>query len=202
MKRLIALLAALILVPNSGFSFAHLWQIQEVYTNASGSVQFVELFDTTNGEGFLTSGDPTFKFLINGATVNTLTFSNSTATDGTGDLPSGTANHSFLIGTANMTALFGITPDYIIPANFFSKGAQNSVVFSNSGDTAGLANLPTDGLMSLNASTGGVNSQASATNFADLTRPIPEPTGAILVGAGLLVGILFIRNRRGLPVLR
>ena len=31
----------------------HLWQIQEVFTNASGSVQFIELWDNNPGETFM-----------------------------------------------------------------------------------------------------------------------------------------------------
>jgi hypothetical protein len=195
MKRLLALFAATILAPSSGFSFAHLWQIQEVYTNADGTVQFVEFFTNPPASSEVFMSGSTLRLEVNSVAQNTFTFPT--------DLESSTLNKTLLIGTANMTALFGITPDYVIPQNFFSKGANNTLVFSASNDRVSLANLPVDGTMSLNGQITNTsptatlaNSQASATNFGGVTRAIPEPTGSILVASGLFASILFMRKRR------
>ena len=202
MKRIVSLFGAtLLLAPGTAFSFAHLWEIQEIYTSANGSVQFVELFtDTGTGEIFM-SGQ-TLSWDINGAPQNTMTFSNATATDGSGDLSGSTLNKSVLIGTANLGTLYGIVPDYIIPANFLTRGATNSVIFSASGDRVNLANLPTDGIMSLNGlvhdpNNTAINSQATPTNFAGQTVTIPEPGTAALIAFGSVLSGFARRRRSG-----
>ena len=202
MKRIASLFVATwLLTPAPVLSFAHLWEIQEVYTNATGSVQFVEFF-TDSGSGEIFMSGQTLSWDINGAPQNTMTFSNATATDGTADLSGSTLNKSVLIGTANLATLYGIVPDYIIPANFLTRGAANSVIFSASGDRVNLANLPTDGIMSLNglvhnSTNTAINPQATPTNFAGDTVTIPEPgiAGLIVLG-GVLSGFAFARRRR------
>jgi serralysin len=202
MKRIASLFAAtLLLAPASAFSFAHLWEIQEIYTNATGSVQFVELFTDTGSSEIFLSGQ-TLSWDIGGVHQNTMTFSNATATDGSGDLSGSTLNKSVLIGTANLGTFYGIVPDYIIPANFLTRGAVNSVIYSASSDRVNLANLPTDGVMSLNGlvddpTSTAINSQATPTNFAGQTFTIPEPRIAGLIALGsVLSGLVFARRRR------
>jgi hypothetical protein len=149
----------------------------------------------------------TLSFQISAAPVNTMTFSNATATDGTGDLAGSTLGKTVLIGTANLFSLYGVNPDYIIPANFLSQGALNSVIFSASGDRVNLTNLPTNGVSSLDglttnfgqtAADTAINSQATPKNFAGQTATIPEPGTAacVVLGAGALAGITFARRRR------
>src|SRR4051794_19416990 len=99
----------------------HLWQVKEVFTNASGSVQFVEMFDSFSGEtsvsGFnLTANSDgiikTFKFPSN------LTHS----TPG-----------SLLIATTGFGSLSGaVTPDFTFDqsatpftGSFFNPNATN-----------------------------------------------------------------------------
>jgi serralysin len=206
MKRLTSFLAALLLAPASAFCFAHTWYIQEIYSNASGSVQFVEFFgNTLNGEDFLNG--QTLNFLVNGVTQNTMTFSNATATDGTGDLSGPTLNKTVLIGTANLATLYGVTPDYIIPGNFLATGALNRIVFSASGDQVNLTNLPTNGSSSLDglvnnfgttAADTAIQTFATPKNFAGQTATIPEPAtiGSVGFGAATLAGLIFLRRRR------
>ena len=206
MKRLASLLAAVVLAPASAFSFAHFWDIQEIYTNATGTVQFIEFFENTGGgEIFLSSAAP-IRFEINQVTVNSMAFTNATATDGTADLSGSTFNQTFLVATANFQSLYGFAPDYIIPANFFAAGALNTIEFPTGPDEVSLANLPTNGVMSLNGIPGNnlatatsINAQASPRNFAGQTAIIPEPgtTGCMIVGAGALGVLTFIRRRRG-----
>jgi serralysin len=206
MKRITSFLAAVFLAPASAFSFAHTWYIQEIYSNSSGSVQFVELFgDTLDGEIFMSGS--TLNFLVNGTTQKTMTFSNATATDGSGDLSGSTLNKTVLIGTANLTVLYGVTPDYIIPANFLATGGLNAVNFSASGDQVNLTNLPTNGFSSLDglvhnggttAADTSIQTFASPKNFAGQTAIIPEPAtiGSLGIGAAFLAGMIFLRRHR------
>jgi serralysin len=116
----------------------HLWKIQEVYSNADGSVQFIELIspNPSSNEHFV-SGHPIR--------------SNSRTFNLPNNLPSAaTSGRTFLVATPGFAQLPGaVTPDFTFPsANFFSTVADNlrfdtvdSFVF-----TAG--QLPTDGAMS------------------------------------------------------
>jgi serralysin len=204
MKTLASLVAAVFLVPVSAFSFAHTWAIQEIYTNADGSVQFIEFFTSFSSEDFMSN--QTLKFDINLMTQKTMTFNNASATDGTGDLSGSTTNKTVLIGTANLAALYGVTPDYIIPANFFAQGSLNSLVFSASGDRVNLTNLPTNGVSSLDGLVNNFGTTAAATavnpvgtpkNFTGQTANIPEPgtLGLVALGVGLM-GLIWGRRRK------
>jgi hypothetical protein len=201
MKRF-PLLAAVLFAPATGFSFAHTWFIQEVYSNPAGDVQFVEFFGNQLSSEFFLSGQ-TLHYDLNGVAQNTMTFSNATATSGNATLSGPTTlNKSFLVGTANLQSLYGIQPDYIISANFLSSGALKTLVFSASGDTVSLASLPTDGTTSLEAFFNNTNPfatstfpQATATNFAGQTAIVPEPATCALVGLAAFA-VTFIRRRR------
>ena len=170
----------------------HLFDIQEVYSNADGSVLFVELFTASSGQQFL--GGHSFTFEVGGTIQQTLSLSN---------LTSDTTNKTFLIGTSNLTTLYGITPDFVIPANFFVAGANNALNFGPGQDQVNLTLLPTDGVMSLNGlinNTGSssaatsINSQATPKNFAGQTVTIPEPSGNLLILTS--IGLLAFGRRR------
>jgi hypothetical protein len=89
----------------------HLWKIDEVFSSADGKVQFIELHDPANGESH--TGGKTIS-----SNENTFTFPANLPTDST-------ANMHFLIGTQSYAALPGaVTPDYIIPDNFFKPSGD------------------------------------------------------------------------------
>jgi hypothetical protein len=148
----------------SGRASFHLWDIKEIFSSDDGSVQFIELFTTSAGQGLLNNHQITAT--SDGVPV-TFNFNRNL----TG---ASTANRHFLLATASFGNLpGGVTPDYTIPANFFNPSAANiSINFAN-WDTVTLAGslLPTDGLMSLTDQSpagtqnllAGVN---SPTNFA------------------------------------
>src|SRR3954470_11539634 len=123
----------------------HLWQVKEVFSNADGSVQFVEMFDSFGGETF-TNG---FTLTANSdGNVKTFTFpSNISSTPA-----------SMLIATNGFGSLpGGVTPDFTfsqggVSGTFFNPNATNlSFTFSGSGDTMSFpgASLPKDGVHSL-----------------------------------------------------
>src|SRR3954467_11414905 len=103
MKTVVAfLLLAFANVPSAVATF-HLWDLNEVYSNADGSVQFVELSTTADGQEQL--GGQTITLTVPGAT-RTFTFGANLAS-------SATAHHSLLIGTDSLHTLYGIEPDYV-----------------------------------------------------------------------------------------
>ena len=207
MKTILSASAAVMLAPSGAFAFAHFWDIQEVYSNATGSVQFIEFFENTGGgEIFLGSALP-LRFEINQVTINSMPFTNATATDGSADLAGSTLNKTFLVATATFQSLYGFAPDYIIPANFLAAGALNTIEFPSGAtlEEVSLATLPLDGVMSLNGIPGNgsptatsINSQASPKNFAGQTVTIPEPgsLSTLALGGAALTGLAFMRRRR------
>ncbi len=170
--------AAAFSLSGSAHASFHLYDIQEVFSNSDGSVLFVELFTTSSGQQNLASH--TLRFEILAAIQNTLPLS-TLATD--------SANKAILIGTANLSTLYGITPDFVIPAQFFTPGPNNFLNFAEGTDRVNLTLLPTNGTSSLNgliadsgqtsASTS-VNAQATPRNYAGQTVTIPEPSMASL----------------------
>jgi hypothetical protein len=136
----------------------HLWKIDEVYSNASGTVQFIELDASTNG-GQQFVGGQTLK-------SNGHTFSFS------GNLPSDTTNKKFILATPGYFALTGV------PAADYNLGVNN--FFNVSGDTINYAGgistltftagqLPTDGLNSLNRTYGSSSFTVGSNSPTDFT---------------------------------
>ena len=86
----------------------HLFHINEVYSNANGTVQFIEFEGDANGQDEwaghkITSTD--------GVTTNTFNI--------TTNLPSETTtNMSVLVATQGFAELGIVTPDYIVPNGF------------------------------------------------------------------------------------
>jgi hypothetical protein len=170
----------------------HFWHISEVYSNADGSVQFIEMHNDFGGEGFI--ANLTLEARNAGATqTHTFTFS-----DNTDDLFE-TADKHVLIATDGFGSLPGaVAPDFMLPAGFlFIDGG--SLDYPASGDSISYAAMPTDGTTSL---TRDLSSHAlgpalnSPTNFAGQSGSVvPEPG----VGAAMVVGIgatLVVRRRR------
>ena len=188
-----SLIAAALAISGSARASFHLYDIQEVFSNGDGTVQFVELFTTAGGQQFLTGHALTFQ-------INT-TIQNSRSLS---QLPGDSANKTFLVGTANLGTLYGVTPDFVITANFFAAGINNFLNFAEGTDRVNLTLLPTNGTSSLNgqidnpvetSAATSVNALATPTNFAGQTATIPEPGAAALVV--LAIGMTSLRRRRG-----
>jgi hypothetical protein len=187
------LFAGLLGCSTSAQASFHLFDIQEVFSNGDGTVQFIELFTTFGSQQFL--GGHSVTFQTNGVTQQTLNLSN---------LGSDSANKAVLLGTSNLTTLYGVTPDFVIPTNFFAQGANNSINFGSGTDIVSLALLPVNGTSSLDgmvsdagtsSSNTAVNAQATPRNFAGQTATIPEPSGILLMG--LTATLTPLVRRRG-----
>lgn len=115
------------------------WIFAELFSNASGTVQFIEMADSFDGETFLQgisvqSGGHTFTFPSN--------------------LPLGTptAGHRLLLATPGYFELSGVPPaDYNLGVNGFFDPSGDTLVFSGGLDSIAFnaAQLPIDDLLAL-----------------------------------------------------
>ncbi|MEM7263728.1 MAG: hypothetical protein AAF488_17200 [Planctomycetota bacterium] len=144
---------------------SHLWQVNEAFSNADGTVQFIELRECCGSPG--ETGLAT-KWVASAASGMQFNFP--------GNLSGSTANQHLLLATAAFAALPGApTPDYIIPENFI--GLEEDVLtywmYGAATMTILPGDLPLDGVNSyFRDGTTGTN---SPTNFAGAT-------GSVVVG--------------------
>ena len=172
---------------------SHLWIVNELFSSADGTVQFVELWECcgSSGETFMAG-----KKVYSDATGHTFTFPSNLVGD--------TAFRYLLIGTPAFAATPGApTPDHIVPAGFFSMSGDTIRwhIYPNATLQFTNGQLPLDGTYSLNYDgTTGVN---SPTNWAGQYGSIAiasvpgMPFGWVvaLVGGALLVGVVVLRLR-------
>jgi hypothetical protein len=165
------LAVSLLGVPCAQAAF-HLWAIREVYTDSSGNLQFIELFDSSGSQNF-----------VNGMQIQVSNVGNTqthTFIIPGSPLSGNTLNHALLFGTSGLQAAGGPAPDYTIPNNFlFAAGGSISFFGANSGAYTA---LPTDG--SLSRTWGGGNAVNSPQNYSDQSGVVvvPEPTSLSLIG--------------------
>ena len=142
----------------------HGWAPVEAFSNADGTLQFVEMTTAGNGENQLTAAK------LDSTDLGTNAFKQYTFTD---LATTATGGRRLLIATSGFEAAFGIAPDYVIPDNFLTITAgdvwYNSTLTWSDG-------LPTDGWQSYNS--GGLVQAATPTNFAGATVTLTEPAEA------------------------
>lgn len=157
----------------------HTYRINEIYSNADGSIQFIELINgPIGGQSFWRGHDIS---VTQGSVVHRFDFDK--------DLPNtNTSNTTVLIATQAFANLGIVTPDYIVPANFLFTVGGGVVNFAGV-NTLSYTTLPTDGVLSLSSSqTTSVN---TPTNFAHATGTVVPPTFNVITGtagADTLVG--------------
>lgn len=141
------LVVTLMVWPQTARAAFHLWHVKEVFSNADGSVQFIELFNSFDGEQFV--ANHTLRAVSDGVVKNFLL---------PGNLPNtpSTANTHMLIATPAFASLPGaVTPNFTLPAGsvpFFNPSASNiTISFSGSNDAMSFSGslLPEDGFNSL-----------------------------------------------------
>ena len=187
--------ALLLAAAATAWAGAHTWDVNEVFSNASGTIQFVELREangTPNETGLpaTTSRSNAETFMIPGPA-----------------LTPPTSNKFFLIATADFAALPGApTPDRILPAGnvpFFATGGD-TVTYGRY-DSLVFGPVPTNGIDSLRRNlTTGPNTPtnyAGATGQVDASSgpPVPALNGlgiGLVIGLLLLAGVVVVRRSR------
>ena len=151
----------------------HAYKLNEIYSNADGMIQFIELINTGgNGESFWSGHQIT---VTQGGVAHSFSF--------TVNLPStSTANTSVLIATQAFADLGLIRPDYIIPANFLFTSGAATVNFAGV-NTLSYTSLPLDGLGSLDRNLNVATN--SPRNFAGATTSITPPALNVVTGTAL-----------------
>ena len=149
----------------------HQWFISEIFSNADGTVQFVELKGTSDNEQFING--------FNVATLGPEGLVASSAPIGP-NLPSNLTNGAYLlIGTAGYAALATAqgapAPDRTLPNNFLEINADRvryaSIPATDRVYTAG--QLPTNGIFSLDYEVGSPGTTFNTPeNFAGATGSI------------------------------
>jgi hypothetical protein len=138
----------------------HLWSVDQIYSSADGSVQFVQ-FSTVSDFQNLTGGHMITCVGPQGTHSFTIPANLSSST---------TANKTFVIGTSNLTLVpGGLTPDYFftnaVPFLFQNAGATNTVTLVNAATVAAsYTNLPTDGDRALVRTGSGADFATAVTN--------------------------------------
>jgi hypothetical protein len=175
----------------------HTWDVKEVFSNASGTIQYIELIE---------------RQLTGGAEVGV---GSSSITSGTKShswsgipIATPTAQRSFLIASQSFDDLPGSpTPDVIIPSNkmpFFNP-AGDTISFNVTTDSWTFGAVPTNGQSSLDRDSGvGGNTPknyAGTQGSVNANAP-PVPTASFWMAAGLVstlaaLGAWALRRRAG-----
>ncbi|MCP3902194.1 MAG: hypothetical protein GY715_01050 [Planctomycetes bacterium] len=152
-----AAIAAAAAVTTSAPAGSHFWEVVEAFSNADGTIQFVEMKESM---GAAKETGLFNKWLKSIATGNQYTI--------TENLVAPTSNKSLLFGTAGFAALPGApTPDYIIVDGFFNVTQDTLEYWLYNGPEMQIAflALPTDGVTSLDRD--GTTAVNSPRNYAE-----------------------------------
>jgi hypothetical protein len=184
MRRVFVFLAAAALLAMAPASFAafHNFQIDQVYSNADGTVQFIVLRECCGGNGEnIWGGNPLVS--THAGISKTITFPSN--------LPSGTtANRRVLVATPGFKALGIVAPDYEIPNGFL---ATDGGTLNYSGtNSLTYASLPTDGTHAIDRN--GAVIANLATNFAGQSASVAATGPAPITPA---VGLWWNPNESG-----
>ena len=149
-----------ILFGQSAYASFHLWEIAEIYSNASGKVQYIELTTSASGQQF-----------VAGHEISALQDGTTHLFSIPADLPGDSRNHKFLIATQGFASLGIVAPDYVVPDGFLFQ-PNGSVNFAGV-DVMTYGNLPSNGVSAMDRA-GNIVVNAP-TNFAGATSTIGTP---------------------------
>lgn len=173
----------------------HTWKFNEFYSNADGSVQFIELLES---EG----SDEETQLVF--AEISTVLEPPKVYTFPT-NLQGPTGNRSLLLANVGYTNVPGLpAPDYVLPDGFFDPAIGETFRYRMVLDMVSFepGQIPTDGSLSIDRT--GIVGVNSPTNFAGESGSI-IPTQRVpslgLVFFLLLVGLLLAAGRWSLKQL-
>ena len=184
-------LAALVLLASfEAHATFHLWLITQAYSNADGSVQYIELTAYASGQQFVaghtiaaSQGGTTHSYTL----PANLPDDTAMTTTGGGYYGGGasTTYRSMVIATQGFAALGILTPDYVVPNGFlFTSGG--TLRWAEGADAWNYPALPTDGNLALNRN--GSTSVNAPMNFNGQTARIAL-TGTTANAPGALSGL-------------
>lgn len=161
----------------------HDWSIDEVYSSADGSMQFIEMQGLGDGEYFFATGffpaSPAH-LKVGG---NDFTFPHDLNIVAAGH---NTGGYKLLLATSNFASITGISPDYVLP-NGFLPLSSSTLRFTDNNDTA-YSSFAYSGLpgadQSLNRaypSTTITPTTATPTNFLQQSASVPEPAVGLVL---------------------
>jgi len=194
MKTTLQWIVAIALAASAGVASAefHTYQIEQIYTNASGTAQYIVMHESQGmGAEYFWEGHALTS--TSSAAANVYVFPKNLPI-GTGMPPcnyiygcyaaqSSTANTRVLIATQGFANLGLITPDFIVQNNFLST--SGGTINYAGVDQITYGPLPTDGSHAMNRA--GATVPAVATNFqgqtAAVTAAVPNYQGLWWAGA-------------------
>lgn len=139
-----SLLVLFLFGSSAGRAAYHAWDINEIYSNPDGTVQFIELRALGGSQQFMNNA---VTIRATNSTVTNIFVCNS-------NLPADTFGRFCIIGTSNLTSVpGGVRPDFFIPPNFIpqANGPGSAAVlflpnsFPANNVAAVYANLPQNG---------------------------------------------------------
>jgi hypothetical protein len=172
------------------------WDVNEVFSNADGTIQFIEFFEANGQHGQRSFTGKQLKTFVTGATANDPLNLYLFAADVPSDL---TANRFALVATSGFASLPGaVQPDFVMPDGFIDTSVVVKIELSTIDEfNFAIGAIPTDGVNSL-FRTGTPVGPNSPTNFAGETGTIniPEPTAIALEIAALasVLGVALMRR--------
>jgi hypothetical protein len=183
---------ATLMSPTRAHAAFHLWAITEVYSNQSGSLQFIEMVDNSaSGFNNFTANQQINVFNSDNSLHNMYTVPSNIA-----DNPLvNSLGHMLLFGTAGIQTHGGPVPDFIIPDGFLFTGGGTLNFFGLNGGT--YPAMPTDGLTALTWPSGTMPNLA--TNFngnSGQVNGVPEPSALILTTLAVGLGGIWRRLSR------
>ena len=199
---LAAVVLVVVLCPVRVFGSFHLWKFDQVFSNADGSQQFIEMSTDTDGQRFFNTDDgggfgPAM--LISGA--STFSFPHDLGDPAT--VGHDTAGQHLLIASTGFSPK-GKTADFVLPANFFSTGADTLKFTPNDPtvvlDSTTWASLPKNGTDALHQVPGTSETSVSAATAANFSgngggpSAVPLPPGVYTGLAGLGLAVIVIRR--------
>jgi len=140
---------------------SHLWRFHEVFSNADGTVQFIEMKECC---GFSAERGLTFKWVEAVNSERRYTFES--------DLSGNTARKFLLLATQGFAALPGApAPDFIIPDGFLPLGGDTLEYWLYTCAAWTYGPLPTDGVTSMVVSVGNEECAKPADGATALNSP-------------------------------
>ena len=172
----------------------HLWEIDQVFSDASGNAQYVRFTALAGGQQSLSGHN----------IVSSLAGSPSQTYAFTTNLPGDSTGKKFLVATQGFAVLNIVTPDYIVP-NGFLFTPNGTITFAGGADSLTYSSLPSNGTQAITRT--GAIVTATPVNFAGQTGqvnvPPPVQAGAMDIDQNgkvdaLTDGLLLIRYAFGL----